>query len=142
MDVRGHLDLLLLAVLADAGPVHGYALIAALRDRSEGVFDLPEGTAAGWAATFTADGVFGKNEGRTALERVWTSTRKDPNRPQNRHWINQLVLTKTADGASGTCYFMIVTVSQNPAVITMSGIYEDTLVKTAEGWRFKQRATR
>ena len=44
MDVRGHLDLLLLAVLADAGPVHGYALIAALRERSEGVFDLPEGT--------------------------------------------------------------------------------------------------
>ncbi|MEV4510824.1 helix-turn-helix transcriptional regulator [Dactylosporangium sp. NPDC049525] len=44
MDVRGHLDLLLLAVLADAGPVHGYALIAALRDRSEGAFDLPEGT--------------------------------------------------------------------------------------------------
>ncbi|MEV0135148.1 helix-turn-helix transcriptional regulator [Dactylosporangium sp. NPDC050688] len=44
MDVRGHLDLLLLAVLADAGPVHGYALIAALRERSGGVFDLPEGT--------------------------------------------------------------------------------------------------
>jgi PadR family transcriptional regulator, regulatory protein PadR len=44
MDVRGHLDLLLLSVLADAGPVHGYAVITALRDRSEGVFDLPEGT--------------------------------------------------------------------------------------------------
>ena len=44
MDVRGHLDLLLLAVLADAGPVHGYAVIAALRDRSEGAFDVPEGT--------------------------------------------------------------------------------------------------
>jgi PadR family transcriptional regulator PadR len=44
MDVRGHLDLLLLSVLDDAGPVHGYAVIAALRDRSEGAFDLPEGT--------------------------------------------------------------------------------------------------
>lgn len=44
MDVRGHLDLLLLAVLADAGPVHGYAIIATLRDRSAGAFDLPEGT--------------------------------------------------------------------------------------------------
>jgi PadR family transcriptional regulator PadR len=44
MDVRGHLDLLLLAVLADGGPVHGYALITALRDRSGGMFDLPEGT--------------------------------------------------------------------------------------------------
>ncbi|WP_250006725.1 PadR family transcriptional regulator [Actinoplanes sp. M2I2] len=44
MDIRGHLDLLLLAVLADAGPVHGYAVIAALRERSQGVFDIPEGT--------------------------------------------------------------------------------------------------
>jgi DNA-binding PadR family transcriptional regulator len=43
MDFRGHLDLLLLSVL-DAGPGHGYAVITALRDRSEGAFDLPEGT--------------------------------------------------------------------------------------------------
>jgi PadR family transcriptional regulator len=41
--VKGHLDLLLLSVLT-AGPAHGYAIISALRDRSEGSFDLPEGT--------------------------------------------------------------------------------------------------
>lgn len=41
--LKGHLDLLLLAVLAD-GPAHGYAVLAGLRDRSDGVFDLPEGT--------------------------------------------------------------------------------------------------
>jgi PadR family transcriptional regulator, regulatory protein PadR len=41
--LKGNLDLLLLSVLA-AGPAHGYAIIAALRDRSEGTFDLPEGT--------------------------------------------------------------------------------------------------
>ncbi|WP_433833548.1 PadR family transcriptional regulator [Actinoplanes sp. CA-015351] len=44
MDVRGHLDLLLLTVLADAGSAHGYAVITALRERSEGAFDIPEGT--------------------------------------------------------------------------------------------------
>jgi PadR family transcriptional regulator PadR len=44
MEVRGHLDLLLLAVLAETGPAHGYALIAALCERSAGAFDLPEGT--------------------------------------------------------------------------------------------------
>jgi PadR family transcriptional regulator len=44
MDLRGHLDLLLLATLRHTGPVHGYALITALRDRSDGAFDLPEGT--------------------------------------------------------------------------------------------------
>jgi PadR family transcriptional regulator, regulatory protein PadR len=44
MDLRGHLDLLLLATLRDAGPAHGYAIIASLRERSVGAFDLPEGT--------------------------------------------------------------------------------------------------
>ncbi|GAA2488134.1 PadR family transcriptional regulator [Winogradskya humida] len=44
MEIRGHLDLLLLSVLDNAGPVHGYAVITALRDSSEGAFDLPEGT--------------------------------------------------------------------------------------------------
>ncbi|MBV9449028.1 MAG: helix-turn-helix transcriptional regulator [Streptosporangiaceae bacterium] len=41
--LKGNLDLLLLSVLA-AGPAHGYAIITSLRERSEGAFDLPEGT--------------------------------------------------------------------------------------------------
>lgn len=41
--LKGHLDLLLLAILAD-GPAHGYAVIEQLRRRSEDVFDLAEGT--------------------------------------------------------------------------------------------------
>ncbi len=41
--LKGHLDLLLLAVLAE-GANHGYAVIEQLRVRSGEVFDLPEGT--------------------------------------------------------------------------------------------------
>jgi PadR family transcriptional regulator PadR len=41
--MRGHLDGLVLAVLG-SGPAHGYGLIEALRERSGGRFDLPEGT--------------------------------------------------------------------------------------------------
>jgi PadR family transcriptional regulator len=41
--LKGHLDLLLLAVLSD-GEKHGYAVIDELRSRSDEVFDLPEGT--------------------------------------------------------------------------------------------------
>ncbi len=44
VDLRGHLDLMLLATLRDVGPAHGYAVIASLRERSLGAFDLPEGT--------------------------------------------------------------------------------------------------
>lgn len=41
--LKGHLELLVLAVLAD-GPRHGYAIIEELRERSGEVFDLAEGT--------------------------------------------------------------------------------------------------
>jgi DNA-binding PadR family transcriptional regulator len=41
--LKGHLDLLLLVVL-EKGPAHGYAVIESLRERSGGLFDLPEGT--------------------------------------------------------------------------------------------------
>jgi len=41
--VKGNLDLMVLAVLND-GPGHGYSVITALRDRSGGTFELPEGT--------------------------------------------------------------------------------------------------
>ena len=41
--LKGHLDLLLLAVL-EKGPAHGYVIIDMLRERSGGTFDLPEGT--------------------------------------------------------------------------------------------------
>ena len=41
--VRGHLDLLLLAIVED-GPYHGYAVLEELRERTDGAIDLPEGT--------------------------------------------------------------------------------------------------
>jgi PadR family transcriptional regulator, regulatory protein PadR len=40
----GQLELLLLATVAGLGSGHGYAIIAGLRDRSRGTFDLPEGS--------------------------------------------------------------------------------------------------
>lgn len=41
--LKGHLDALLLATL-DGGPRHGYAVREALRQGSNGHFDLPTGT--------------------------------------------------------------------------------------------------
>jgi len=42
-DDEGHLDLLLLSVLGSEG-LHGYGVIRALNERSDGAFDLPEST--------------------------------------------------------------------------------------------------
>jgi DNA-binding PadR family transcriptional regulator len=41
--IKGHLDVLLLATLS-SGPRHGYAVKEALREGSDGRFDLPTGT--------------------------------------------------------------------------------------------------
>jgi PadR family transcriptional regulator, regulatory protein PadR len=42
-ELQGHLDGMLLAVL-EAGPRHGYAIVEEMCRRSEGEFDLAEGT--------------------------------------------------------------------------------------------------
>lgn len=42
--LKGHLDMLLLAVLED-DPSHGYAIIDEVRRRTDGAVDLPTGTA-------------------------------------------------------------------------------------------------
>lgn len=41
--LRGHVDLLLLSIL-EGEQAHGYRLAEAVRERSDGAFDLPEGT--------------------------------------------------------------------------------------------------
>ena len=41
--LKGHLDAIVLATL-EGGPAHGYAIIEAIKARSGGTFDLPEGT--------------------------------------------------------------------------------------------------
>ena len=41
--IRGHLETLVLSVLRGS-PAHGYEVVAELRRRSSGEFDLPEGT--------------------------------------------------------------------------------------------------
>jgi DNA-binding PadR family transcriptional regulator len=43
LHVKGSLDLLLMGVLR-GGPAHGYSIMMTLRERSNGEFDLAEGT--------------------------------------------------------------------------------------------------
>src|SRR5215831_11652434 len=41
--LKGHLELLILSAVR-SGPLHGYAIVEAIRNDSGGTFDLPEGT--------------------------------------------------------------------------------------------------
>ena len=75
--VRGHLDSLLLGVLA-GGPAHGYAIIEELKRRSGGVFALPEGTVYPALHRLEEDGLLASSwlAGSPRARRVYRLTRK------------------------------------------------------------------
>ena len=75
--LKGHLDGLILAVLAD-GPLHGYAVIEALRLRSEGAFDLAEGTLYPVLHRLEADGLLSSSwsEASGRRRRIYRLTRR------------------------------------------------------------------
>jgi hypothetical protein len=64
---------------------------------------------------------------------------KDRNGFTERHVNTNLLLTPTADGAKGTMYLNQLTIKPKPPTWSTSGVYNDTLVRTPNGWRFKQR---
>ena len=74
--LKGHLDALVLAVLADE-PLHGYAVIEALRSRSEGAFELAEGTLYPVLHRLEADGLLASSWSEAAgrRRRVYRLTR-------------------------------------------------------------------
>ena len=67
------------------------------------------------------------------------STFRQMNGYTARHVYTNLRITPMPDGARGFVYFNQLDVSTLPPTTTVTGIYEDTLVKTADGWRFKKR---
>ncbi|MFN2526272.1 MAG: PadR family transcriptional regulator [Actinomycetota bacterium] len=74
--IKGHLDPLVMAVV-EQGPLHGYAIIEELRRRSQGEFDLPEGTVYPALHRLERLGYLAShwNEGRGRRRRVYELTR-------------------------------------------------------------------
>ena len=57
----------------------------------------------------------------------------------SRHVFTGLYISQTPEGAQGSVYALRFNVTATPPVVLQSGVYEDTLVKTPSGWRFKKR---
>ena len=106
-----------------------------------------------YADLYTADGAFipvinGKPtngiQGREKLAEVSGGGSKGC---KNVPWIEQGVhhlyvnhiITATPDGAVGTVDMMMIGLDGDPNKIESDGYYDDVYVKTAQGWRFKQR---
>src|SRR5262245_10467833 len=111
-----------------------YSELQQLYGRYNQAIDAGDGEA--WAATFTPDGVFNTtNKGHDALVEFvkgWRAQRKAP-----RHWLMNVVYTPTAEGATARSYLILWDVSVRPPAVANSGVYQDVLVKTPQGWRFK-----
>jgi uncharacterized protein (TIGR02246 family) len=100
---------------------------------------IDRGDAEGWANTFTPDGVFMNNKGNEALKGFVNNWHAGQGASQ-RHFSADLVITATADGATGTVSTMLINLASKPASIGGYVTYSDVLVKTPTGWRFKSRA--
>jgi len=97
-----------------------------------------------YASMFTPDGIFNNRIGREANKIAihnqqggWVRDNRSV-----RHTTTNIVVTPTADGVKGSAYLLVFNVAAVPPFVEDSGIYEDWLVKTAEGWKFKKRLYR
>jgi len=56
-----------------------------------------------------------------------------------RHLYTNHIITPTPEGASGYVDMLMIGLGGDPNKIEYDGHYEDTYVRTPQGWRFKQR---
>jgi uncharacterized protein (TIGR02246 family) len=60
---------------------------------------------------------------------------------EGTHNNTSILITATAEGAKGRGYWTVMNVMAQPPVASGVGYYNDTFVKTADGWRIKSRAS-
>jgi hypothetical protein len=102
---------------------------------------VDQGAADGYAyADLFAEGAtFGQTTGRDNLAKLAKQTAKGPQTAW--HFIVNHVIEPTEDGAKGMEYLVHLQYGDGdkPNAVWGGGHYEDTYVKTADGWRFKTR---
>jgi ketosteroid isomerase-like protein len=103
-------------------------------------FAIDSLNADGWADLFTEDGVFHYTLGepligRDALRQFVSMV------PGDRHHLTMNeIIEVDGDGATVRSYALVT--KESPPVISAVGDYEDTLLRTPDGWRFARRVYR
>lgn len=94
-----------------------------------------------YASLFAPGGVFGRprTEGRDNLAAL--ANREPRGANYVRHFITNHVIEPSPGGAIGREYAVIIDIGENgqPGRIFLGGRYDDEYVKTAQGWKFKNR---
>jgi hypothetical protein len=92
-----------------------------------------------YADLFAPEAAFGQARGRDQLAALAKRTARGPQTAW--HYIVNHVIEPTEDGAKGKEYLLHLRYGEpgQPNIVWGGGHYEDTYVKTPNGWRFKTR---
>jgi hypothetical protein len=120
-----------------------YAEIQQLVARYSFAIDTGADNGYAYADLFAPDGSFGKTTGRDQL--AATARPGGGHYPRGPefvfHYTSNHVIEATPDGARGKVYVVEVDARERgKALIEDGGHYEDTYVKTPQGWKFKTRS--
>jgi ketosteroid isomerase-like protein len=97
------------------------------------------------ADLFVDDGVFVTPQatfsGREAILKMASGHRPGQGPAYVRNFATNVLLERTPDGARGKVYAVVIAIGENrePSSIFAGGHFDDTYVKTQQGWRFKRR---
>jgi 3-phenylpropionate/cinnamic acid dioxygenase small subunit len=97
-----------------------------------------------FAALFAADGAWisrnGNAEGPEAIERLLRGLVPEPAPGERRkHLTTNIIIDLAGDSATVVSNFLVVRDSETGPDISVAGTYDDTVVRTTEGWKFKSR---
>ena len=97
-----------------------------------------------WLSAFADDAVFTVVGGRTLrgmdeLEAMRVERDAGHGDRGRRHWNNGWRIVPTAEGAAARVYWIVVDVGSGTPFTDRSGYYDDKYVRTADGWRIKER---
>jgi hypothetical protein len=92
-----------------------------------------------YASLYTPDAAFAGAVGHDQLVALAQIQPRGPD--YVRHYLTNHVIEPTPEGAKGKEYLVVIDNGENgrPSSLFLGGHYEDTYLKTAEGWRFKTR---
>jgi 3-phenylpropionate/cinnamic acid dioxygenase small subunit len=97
-----------------------------------------------FAALFTSDGEWisrnGNAKGPGGIEQLLRGLVPEPAPGRRRkHFTTNIVIELSGDSATVISNFLVVRDSEAGPVVSVAGTYDDIVVRTAEGWKFRSR---
>jgi hypothetical protein len=136
-----------------------YAEIQQLYAKYAFAYDTASGNGEDYARLFTADGAFNfpngdprrrcdpiepgskvsECKGPAALAKLARGTGETKGRLTLSHVTTNIVIEPSAEGATGKAYLALPGLGAQGGGMRVAGLYEDTMVRTPDGWKFKLR---